>query len=172
MGTRDGVLTEYSKQESELCLACDSRWKGPNQCTENAPWREIDDRGILDTILGITGGGQTLNIAKKNFYEFLKKIVEIASLQTSYLAIDESLKITNRRVNALEYIVIPKITYTIQYIKTELDEREKEDKYKIKKVIKYKQKHKEEEEAAKGWLIDSNEKHITLPAKETELRTR
>ena len=35
-----------------------------------------------------------LNIAKKNFYEFLKKIVEIATLQTSYLAIDECLKIT------------------------------------------------------------------------------
>ena len=77
----------------------------------------------------------------------MKKIVEIATLQTSYLAIDESLKITNRRVNALEYIVIPKIVYTINYIKTELDEREKEDKYKIKKVIKYKEKHKEEEEA-------------------------
>ena len=77
----------------------------------------------------------------------MKKIVEIATLQTSYLAIDECLKITNRRVNALEYIVIPKITFTINYIKTELDEREKEDKYKIKKVIKYKQKHKEEEEA-------------------------
>ena len=77
----------------------------------------------------------------------MKKIVEIATLQTSYLAIDECLKITNRRVNALEYIVIPKITYTINYIKTELDEREKEDKYKIKKVIKYKQKHKEEEDA-------------------------
>ena len=110
--------------------------------------RNMDEEKFGEnTILGITGGGQTLNIAKKNFYEFLKKIVEIATLQTSYLAIDESLKITNRRVNALEYIVIPKITYTINYIKTELDEREKEDKYKIKKVIKYKQKHKEEEEA-------------------------
>ena len=90
--------------------------------------RNIDEEKFQDnTILGITGGGQTLNIAKKNFYEFLKKIVEIATLQTSYLAIDESLKITNRRVNALEYIVIPKITYTINYIKTELDEREKEE---------------------------------------------
>lgn len=99
-----------------------------------------------NTILGITGGGQTLNIAKLKFYDFLKKIIEIATLQTSYLAIDESLKITNRRVNALEYIVIPKIQYTIKYIITELDERAKEDKYKIKKVLKYKQKHKEEEE--------------------------
>lgn len=98
------------------------------------------------TTLGITGGGQTLNVAKKNFYDFLKKIVEIATLQTSYLSIDEALKITNRRVNALEYIVIPRIEYTIKYIITELDERAKEDKYKIKKVLKYKQKHKEEED--------------------------
>jgi V-type H+-transporting ATPase subunit D len=122
-----------------------------------------------NTILGITGGGQTLNIAKKNFYEFLKKIVEIATLQTSYLAIDESLKITNRRVNALEYIVIPKITYTINYIKTELDEREKEDKYKIKKVIKYKQKHKEEEEAQRELekkLLGDKEEDIKIIKKD------
>ena len=34
--------------------------------------------------------------------------------------------------------------------------------------------HKEEEEAAKAWLIDGNEKNVSLPAKgETEeLRTR
>ena len=105
---------------------------------------------------------------KKNFYEFLKKIVEIATLQTSYLAIDESLKITNRRVNALEYIVIPKITYTINYIKTELDEREKEDKYKIKKVIKYKQKHKEEEEAQReleNKMLGSKEEKIKINKK-------
>ena len=97
-------------------------------------------------ILGITGGGQTLNITKKHFYEFLKKIVEIATLQTSYLAIDECLKITNRRVNALEYIVVPRIQYNIKYIITELDERAKEEKYKIKKVLKNKKKHQENEE--------------------------
>ena len=113
--------------------------------------RNIDEEKYGDnTILGITGGGQTLNIAKKQFYEFLKKIVEIGTLQTSYLAIDECLKITNRRVNALEYIVIPKIQFTIKYIITELDERAKEDKYKIKKVLKYKQKHKEDEEAQRA----------------------
>ena len=97
-------------------------------------------------ILGITGGGQTINIAKKHFYDFLKKIVEIATLQTSYLAIDEALKITNRRVNALEYIVVPRIEYTIRYIITELDERAKEEKFKIKKVLKNKKKHQEQEE--------------------------
>ena len=90
-------------------------------------------------------------------------------MQTSYLAIDESLKITNRRVNALEYIVIPKITYTINYIKTELDEREKEDKYKIKKVIKYKQKHKEEEEAQRE--MEKRNEIKFLGDKEEEIST-
>lgn len=99
--------------------------------------------------MGITGGGQTLNVTKKHFYEFLKKIVEIATLQTSYLTIDECLKITNRRVNALEYIVVPRIEYVIKYIYTELDERSKEEKFKIKKILANKRKHKELEELQK-----------------------
>ncbi len=86
-------------------------------------------------------------MTKKHFYEFLKKIVEIATLQTSYLTIDECLKITNRRVNALEYIVIPRIEYVIKYIITELDERSKEEKFKIKKILANKRKHKENEDA-------------------------
>jgi V-type H+-transporting ATPase subunit D len=96
--------------------------------------------------LGITEGGQTLNVTKKNFYDFLKKIVEIATLQTSYQTIDECLKITNRRVNALEYIVVPRIEYVIKYIDTELQERSKEEKFKIKKVLANKKKKKEQEE--------------------------
>ena len=109
-------------------------------------------------ILVITGGGQTLNITKKHFYEFLKKIVEIATLQTSYLAIDECLKITNRRVNALEYIVVPRIEYTIKYIVTELDERAKEEKFKIKKVLQNKKKHKENEEMMRALPEGDKEK--------------
>jgi V-type H+-transporting ATPase subunit D len=104
---------------------------------------------IFDQILGITGGGQTFNVTKKHFYEFLIKIVEIANLQTSYLTIDECLKITLRRVNALEFIVIPRIQYTIKYYITELDERSKEDKFKIKKILANKRKHKEAEEEFK-----------------------
>ena len=67
-------------------------------------------------------------------------------MQTSYMTLDECLKITNRRVNALEYIVVPRIEYVIKYIMTELDERSKEEKFKIKKILANKRKHKEEEE--------------------------
>ena len=89
-------------------------------------------------MLGITGGGQTLAIARKQFFELMKKIVEIAELQTAYLAVEECLKITNRRVNALEFIVVPRIEYVVKYIFTELEERSKEDKFKIKKILQVK----------------------------------
>jgi V-type H+-transporting ATPase subunit D len=121
--------------------------------------RNIDEEKYGDAqILGITGGGQTLNVTKKHFYEFLKKIVEIATLQTSYLTIDEALKITNRRVNALEYIVVPRIEYVIKYIITELDERSKEEKFKIKKILANKRKHKEREDLMRAQTTIENAK--------------
>lgn len=49
----------------------------------------------------------------------------------------------------MEYIVVPRIEYTIKYIDTELQERSKEEKFKIKKVLYNKKKLKEIEEAAK-----------------------
>ena len=52
-------------------------------------------------------------------------LVELASLQTSFLTLDEAIKTTNRRVNALENVVKPKLENTISYIKGELDELER-----------------------------------------------
>ncbi len=39
------------------------------------------------------------------------------------------IKITNRRVNAIEYVVKPKLENTISYIITELDEADREEFY-------------------------------------------
>ncbi len=38
---------------------------------------------------------------------------------------------------------MPKIEKTLKYIESELDERSKEEKFKIKKVLNFKQKHKQ-----------------------------
>ena len=44
-------------------------------------------------------------------------MVELASLQTAFLTLDEAIKTTNRRVNALDSVVKPMLENTIQYIK-------------------------------------------------------
>jgi V-type H+-transporting ATPase subunit D len=41
--------------------------------------------------------------------------------------LDEVIKVTNRRVNAIEYVIIPKVDNTIRYIQSELDEQDREE---------------------------------------------
>jgi hypothetical protein len=45
-----------------------------------------------------------------------------------------AIQVTNRRVNALENVVKPCIENTISYIKGELDELEREEFFRLKKV--------------------------------------
>ena len=42
---------------------------------------------------------------------------------------------TSRRVNALEFIVIPKFKEIVDYIEEELEEQEREEKFTMKKVL-------------------------------------
>jgi V-type H+-transporting ATPase subunit D len=48
--------------------------------------------------------------------------------------LDEVIKVTNRRVNALEHVLIPRAENTIKYINSELDELDREEFYRLKKV--------------------------------------
>ena len=60
--------------------------------------------------------------------------------QTSFQELDEAMRVTNRRVNALDNVVIPKLENTMHYIASELDEREREDLFRLKKVVAKKKK--------------------------------
>lgn len=74
--------------------------------------------------------------------------MKIASLQTAFTTLDEALKMTNRRVNALEFVVIPKFVGIIAFIIQELDEIDREDFVRIKKTQDKKKVHKEKAQAA------------------------
>jgi hypothetical protein len=54
--------------------------------------------------------------------------------QTTFVTLDEVIKITNRRVNAIEHVVKPRLANTIKYILSELDEMEREEFFRLKKV--------------------------------------
>ena len=97
---------------------------------------ESDDKSML----GLTGGGKAITKCREKFASFLKLLIQIASLQTQFLTLDEALKVTNRRVNALEYVVIPRIQDIIDFIDKELDEQAREDFFRLKRVNDNKKK--------------------------------
>lgn len=92
-------------------------------------------------LIGLGSGGKQVQECRKSFVEAVELLVELASLQTAFLTLDEAIKTTNRRVNALEHVVKPKLENTISYIKGELDELEREEFFRLKKVQGNKKKH-------------------------------
>jgi V-type H+-transporting ATPase subunit D len=101
--------------------------------------------------LGLVSGGRKISNCREKFSDYAKALIRLASLQTSFVAMDEALKVTNRRVNALENVTIPKIVEVLSMINRELDELEREDFTRLKKVQSNKQVQlKIEEEARKA----------------------
>ncbi|KAK7194684.1 vacuolar ATP synthase subunit d [Novymonas esmeraldas] len=87
---------------------------------------------------GLGKGGEQIKEAYSAFRHTLSLLVKIASLQTSWITLDIAQKVTNRRVNALEKVVIPRVQNTLSYITSELDEQEREEFFRLKMVQKKK----------------------------------
>lgn len=108
--------------------------------------------GRSNVLTGLARGGQQIQLCRSAYIKAIEVLVELASLQTSFLTLDEAIKATNRRVNALENVVKPRLENTISYIKGELDELEREDFFRLKKIQSYKKRELERQmESAKGF---------------------
>jgi len=79
--------------------------------------------------------------AIKKANEVLEKIVEVAEVEGSIQLLGKEIEKTKRRVNALEYIFIPRLLATISYIERQLEEREREDFFRRKRMKALLQKH-------------------------------
>ena len=102
-----------------------------------------------NTSLGLVGGGKKIQQVRAKFTVLLEMLIKLASLQTSFVTLDEALKVTNRRVNALENVTIPKIENVLDYISRELDELEREDFTRLKLVQGKKQVEEKETQKRK-----------------------
>ncbi|KAJ2690493.1 H(+)-transporting V1 sector ATPase subunit D [Coemansia spiralis] len=96
--------------------------------------RDSATGGSQFELTGLGRGGQQIQKARAVYTRAVEMLVELASLQTAFVVLDEVIKITNRRVNAIEYVIIPRIENTISHINSELDEQDREEFYRLKKI--------------------------------------
>ena len=68
----------------------------------------------------------------KYFFELLKLLTDMASIRTIVWRLAGEVKKTQRRVNALDKMVIPQTSETVKYIESVLEERERENVFVLK----------------------------------------
>jgi len=66
-----------------------------------------------------------LDIGLKSFQEILPKLLKLATLEKSAELLAQEIEKTRRRVNALEYVLIPNLQTTMRYIRMKLEEQER-----------------------------------------------
>jgi V/A-type H+-transporting ATPase subunit D len=81
----------------------------------------------------IATGSETLK-AQQAFGQFAQALVDVANTETRLRRMGEEIKKTNRRVNALEQVVIPGIRTDMRFIQQALEEREHEDIFRLKRI--------------------------------------
>lgn len=69
-----------------------------------------------------------------NFFELLTLLTEMASIRTMVWRLAGEVKKTQRRVNALDKMVIPQTEETVRYIEGVLEERERENVFVLKNL--------------------------------------
>lgn len=123
----------------------------------------LADSKSSNDLTGLARGGQQIQACRAAHVKAIEVLVELASLQTSFLTLDEAIKTTNRRVNALENVVKPRLENTISYIKGELDELEREDFFRLKKIQGYKKREMERQmQSAREFADDQSAEKLSL----------
>jgi len=84
----------------------------------------------------ITGVSSRIDETADRFESILDVIIEYADIETRLKRLGEEIQKTNRRVNALEQITVPGLKEQVAYIRQTLDERAREDLFRLKKVKK------------------------------------
>jgi len=75
-----------------------------------------------------------LDQAIRSLSDSLKSLIELAQVEKTVELLAAEIEKTRRRVNALEYVMIPQLKATIKYISMKLDENERSNLARLMKI--------------------------------------
>lgn len=86
------------------------------------------ERGV-----GFIGSSPYIDEASDSFSELIEKIVTAAEMEATLKRLLEEIEATKRRVNALEFKVIPELEEAKVFIQLRLEEMEREETFRLKR---------------------------------------
>jgi len=95
--------------------------------TQKEPERLFWPYGLLSTSAELDG-------AIRGLSDVLPDMIRLAELEKTCNMLADEIEKTRRRVNALEYVLIPKLEETIRYITMKLDENERSNRTRLMKM--------------------------------------
>ena len=75
-----------------------------------------------------------VDYSSKKVSELIEKLIKLAEVEKSAAMLAVEIERNKRRVNALEYVMIPQLNETIKYIRSKLDENERSATTRLMKV--------------------------------------
>ena len=91
-------------------------------------------KGILERGYSLIGTSSVIDAAAEGFEDLVEAIIRSAEIETTLKRLLDDIEGTKRRVNALEYRVIPELRTASAFIKMRLDEMEREELFRLKKI--------------------------------------
>jgi V/A-type H+-transporting ATPase subunit D len=101
--------------------------------------KSLDERGY-----GVLGTSARIDEAAEAYEDLLDQIILAAEVETAMKKMLDEIETTKRRVNALEFKLLPELRANEEYIEQKLEEQEREEIFRMKKI----KDKKEREEAA------------------------
>jgi V/A-type H+-transporting ATPase subunit D len=89
----------------------------------------MDKRGY-----GVIGTSVYIDEAAKAFENLVETLIEAAEIETTMKKLLDEIEKTKRRVNALEFKVIPEYQAAETFIKMRLEEMERENIFRLKRI--------------------------------------
>jgi V/A-type H+-transporting ATPase subunit D len=83
---------------------------------------------------GFASTSSELDGAIQSLQGVVEQLIELAQVEKSCQLMANEIEKTRRRVNALEYVMIPQLVETVKYITMKLDENERGNRVRLMKV--------------------------------------
>ena len=152
---RSQLVKLYTVADKKLAVAMVADGKGALRsaanCVRTPPQVELSENNIMGVVVpkikvstiqksveergyGLIGTSVRIDESVHAFEKLAEKVLEAAELETTMKKLLDEIESTKRRVNALEFKVIPQLEEVAAYITLRLEELERENVFRLKRI--------------------------------------